>query len=124
MDGKAGYILEYPREGKGSITLTKTEAVHGNDKGSAMHVLAEAVSRLTKPTPITIYTRIPYIASAVDGIRDKKSASWLNKAGEKIAYWEQWDSIMEKLGDDAEIYVEVNQPNEYTPWLINEVEKR
>ena len=118
-----GFVLELIREGREPVTLTKFGETEGTPNRVELECVLKALSRMTKPSRIHIYTESWYVSNGIQDLDKWRADGWKNKKGQPIANIEQWQTLNRIRFEHDEFLVHIAEPNEYRNWLMSELHR-
>ena len=122
-DGKLAYILEYKREDKEPVTLTKIEYIHCTANMADITAITEAVQRLNEPCELVIYTDSNYLTAVLNGWMSMwEDNNWQTARKKDIANKDEIIKLNNLL-KPHKYRIESGVRHEYHDWLQNELKK-
>ena len=117
-----GYVLECKIRGE-PITREGFGETTGTRNGATMQATAEALSRLTKPCEVTIYTQNTFIKNMYGVcLKDWAEKDFCNSQGKEIANRELWERIWnESKQHDIKI---ISGKHGFSEWLTESMNRR
>lgn len=125
-DGFIGFTLVYYPPGQNAPQPRKPEYLEVQRmtaNRAELLALIEALSHMTMPCSLTIYTENSYIYTGADNLEKWKSAGWLTSKGAEIKNRDLWEKV-DKLLHGHLWRVLLKEPNAYTRMLEVELEER
>ncbi len=122
--GNAIYILETGTV-RGNATATKWIPMESATQNRiTLEALEEALSRISKPCYITIYTDCQYVANALRNqwITKWQQDNWKNSKGKEICDVANWQGIAEASKQHT-ITVMPNKGSTYQEWMCTELRR-
>lgn len=120
--GKIGYVLE--TQGRnGPVTRTGFDDLESVTKNQAELIAIEkALTRMTEPCEITIFTESSYVAAGMEWAEEWKKNGWITARGKPVSNQEEWKRVLE-LMKPHKVTVE-NKQHEYSNWIKTELSRR
>lgn len=121
-DGKLAYILEYKREDKEPVTLTRIQNIEQCTANVAEITAAtEALQRLTEPCELEIYTDSYYLAAMLTSwLTEWEANGWQTARKKDIANKDEVFKLAELL-KPHKYKIASHVKHEYYDWLANEL---
>ena len=124
-DGKIAYILEYKRNNREPVTLTKVQDIKKYTSNKAnVEVLIQALERLTEPCLLNIYTNSNYLTMILNSwLKQWESNGWITAQHKPVAN----KDLMERLATLLKPHkykIHSNVKHEYYDWLSYELKKQ
>lgn len=125
QDGATGFVLELKGR-KEPVTLSKIRILLNLTPNEAeLHVLIEALRRMTKKCELTIYTNSNHVAVCYKSgwVETWKKNGWKSAKGRDISHARLWQEL-DRLLEGHEFVFECGAHHEYRRWLADEVNKK
>lgn len=123
-DGKLAYILEYKREDKEPVTLTRIQNIEQCTANVAEITAAtEALQRLTEPCELYIYTDSNYLTSMLDRWLKEWEVNGWQMARKKDIANKGMIINLDTLLKPHKYRIHNAVHHEYYDWLQNELNK-
>ena len=123
--GVVGIILE--TEIKNELhTLTDFKKVCANKETAELIALNLALSHLTRPVDIYLYSETDTAAERLlSGMLEKwKEAGWKNTRGKEIKHSDEWDKLLGLYEKNViSLSFEKTPHHSYTRWMLEKIEK-
>lgn len=122
--GNVIYILE-TETAKGNATATKWIPMESATQNRiTLEALEEALSRISMPCYITVYTDCQYVANALRNrwILKWQQDNWKNSKGREICDVASWQAIAQATGQHT-ITVMPNKGSSYQEWMRTELRR-
>lgn len=121
QDGEYIYVLECFVSGKPETRDGSGIVTEATENKLTLMALLEALSRITKPASIRIFTRCGHALNSLQNHwpRQWQAAGWLNARGKPVKNAELWDLILEKL--DPHVYTVTDEDHIYRKRMLTEL---
>lgn len=121
--GYFGYVLACEIKGN-----TRTVEGFGKEENTTANKMAlsacvQAMKRMKAPSEIVLHINNAHVRTGHDYIESWKAAGWKNSRGNPVANEEMWKEL-ENLEKPHKVYVSGDLENEYSKWILTEIERR
>lgn len=120
--GYFGFVLECKIKGE-----KKTKEYFGMEGDTTANRLALcacvwAISRMRKPSEITIHINSGYVKMGHRYLEEWRAAGWKNSRGKPVVNKDLWKEL-QKREKPHKVSVSVDAENEYSKWILTQIGK-
>lgn len=118
-----GYVMAYQRENGELFTAEGFEKINGTYNHVLLHMLAEALKRVQKPSEIHICSANSYILDMMDNYLPIWAKNgWKTSRGQPIKEKEEWETIWNR--SQGHILITERGLHEFSHWMMDEFARK
>ena len=117
------YVLETETNRNAPASLQQTMELTATENKANLQILIKALTRITQPCSLDIYTDSVYMAAGFDRMEKWEESGWVTAKGTDVKNKEEWIQLKEMM-EKHEYVFHVGEHHEYKNWMIREADKR